>query len=102
MKKIIWVISILCSLSCSKSDVPENDLQKMHLKGEVIAILDEDSLFYFFNKKGNIEKDIYPDSNGSTSSFTTYFYVNNKLNKKEDHLILTSVYNGETFEKDGK
>lgn len=63
---------------------PENELQKMHLKGDVIAIQEEGN-FTFFNQKGNIEKEITFDDKGKTLSFTTFFYVNDKLNKQETH-----------------
>ena len=111
MRKVSNLLSILIILfsfgSCdtkptkTKSPItkpPLNDLQKMNLKGDVIALKDGDDKFYFFNQNGFIDKIIYY-SNG-VDQIEDYLYSNNlldkqivKMNGSDESVITTCIYN---------
>ena len=62
--------------SCSsKSKSPKNDLEKMNLKGEVMALIDGRYTFYLFDNSGNLIRHFSKLDNGEIEE-TIYYYNN--------------------------
>ena len=93
---LIVVFLGLLFQSC-QSHSYKNDLEKLHLKGDITGLKIEGNMYFSFNDKGNIEKIIFfeDDKLSTISSVYYYYYVNNNLDKRiekyrgESETILT-------------
>jgi hypothetical protein len=75
----------------------------MNLKGDVIAIKDlHNGKIIFFNEQGFVEKEVGFDDKNNPSSFTTYLYLDNKLNIEKLYGINGNYTNIYYYDQDGK
>ena len=96
LHQLMLIIFLLLLFSCQSNNnnltirkkySEYNDLEKLHLKGDVVLLKDVDNRVYFFNEKGMIEKSYCDEADGqqwSLYNYTNHLLTNRLIYSKPD------------------